>query len=100
MNKEYEQLSLEFTQKAQKLFILTFDQFSDSTKKLNRHKDENVFQLQLGKFLATLKRQLENIAIELMKKNSTLKNARHINKILVDHIESYLNEFRRKSRSV
>lgn len=100
MNKEYEQLSLEFTTKAQKLFIFTFEQFRNSTKTLNRQKDENVFQLQVGKFVATLKHELENIATELMKKNSALRNARLVNKILTDHIESYLNEFRRKSRSV
>ena len=100
MNKEYEHLSLDFTTKAQRLFIFTFEQFRDSTKKLNRHKDENVFQLQVGKFAATLKQQLENIAIELMKKNRSLKNARLCNKILTDHIEGYLNEFRRKSWSV
>ncbi len=100
MNKEYEQFSLEFTTKAQKLFIFTFEQFRDSTKKLNRQKDENVFQLQVGKFVATLKQQLENIAIEIMKKNSSLKNSSLCNKILTDHIKNYLNEFRRKSRAL
>lgn len=100
MNKEFEQELSDFAMKAQRLFTMTFENFRESTKRLNRQKDENVFQLQVGKFLATLKQQLENIAIESIKKSKALKNADKLNNILADQIRGYLNEFRRKSRSV
>ena len=100
MDSEFEHLSLEFTRKAQKLFTFTFENFRDSIKGLNRRKDENVFQLQVAKFLATLKKQLESIAQDLISKNQHWKNIDKYNKVLKDNIDLYLNEFRQKSRSI
>ena len=98
MDPEYEQLSVDFTSKAQRLFTLTYNKFRSTTRSLDRQRDENVFQLQVGKFLATLKIQLENIASELLNKYDVSKNTGHWNKLLNDQINIYLNEFRQKSR--
>ena len=98
MNREYEQLSVDFTTKAQALFASTFAKFRLTTKNLDRQRDENVFQLQVGKFVATLKQQLENIANESMSKYQSLKGFDHCNRMLVERINIYLNEFRQKSK--
>lgn len=98
MDKWLEQLSNDFTVKAQRLFISTYENFRLSTKDLDRQKDENVFQLQLGKYLNTLKSQLENIARELLAGNKAIKNIGHVNKVLNDNITIYLREFRQKAR--
>ena len=100
MEKEFEQVTIDFTNKAQKLFLSMFEKFRDSTKQLNRLQDENVFQQQQGKYVYTLKEQLEALARELLYKNKSLKNINHCNKILTDEINNYLNEFRKKSRSI
>lgn len=100
MDKVIEQMSLEFNTKAQKLFTITYEKFLTSTAKLNRVKDENVFQQQLGKYLQTLRLQLESMAGELLDRNKSQQNITECNKILADHIHIYLNEFRKKSRSV
>lgn len=100
MNKEYEQLSIEFTSKAQKLFVFTYDKFRETTKKLDRQTDENVFQLQLAKFSATLKVQLEQIAYEILQSNKTLKDIKQANQVLKDKISVYLVEFRQKAKLV
>jgi len=98
MKKEYEELSAEFTIKAQKLFIFTYEKFRDSTRNLDRQKDENVFQLQVGKFLATLNQQLEQIANELLRKNKAIKNADQDSMVLKNQINIYLAEFRQKAK--
>ena len=99
MNNEFEQVVVEFNQKAQKLFFLTYERFHTSTRRLDRKKDENVFQQQLSKYLYDLKLQLENIASELLHKYKSLVSINRYNSILNDRIKDYLNEFRQKSGS-
>ncbi|HJS52977.1 MAG TPA: hypothetical protein VJ765_00495 [Chitinophagaceae bacterium] len=99
MDNEFEQLSVEFNTRAQRLFFLIYERFRFSTKRLDRTKDENVFQQELAKYLYTLKLQLENIASELMYKNKALKDINKFNRILIDKIDSYLNEFTQKSKA-
>lgn len=99
MDNEFEQLSVEFNTRAQRLFFLIYERFRFSAKRLDRTKDENVFQQELAKYLYTLKLQLENIASELMYKNKALKDINKFNRILIDKIDSYLNEFTQKSKA-
>lgn len=98
MDRELEQLSVDFTIKAQRLFMSTYEKFQLSTKGLDRRKDENVFQLQLGKYLNTLKSQLETIAHEILTRNRAIKNLDHCNKVFKDNMDIYLREFRQKAR--
>jgi len=100
MDREFEQITVDFTVQAQKLFISTYERFRLSVKKLDRQWDNNVFQLQVEKFLATLKIQLESIAHDLLVKNKTIKNIDHCNKLLRDKITIYLKEFIQKTRSL
>ena len=98
MGSGFEQLSVDFATKAQKLYTSTYERFRQSTKNLDRQKDENVFQLQLGKYLDTLKSELESFANELLTRNKTIKNMDHCNSVLKDSINIYLQEFRQKAR--
>ena len=98
MEAGFEQVSVDFSIKAQKVFTSTYEQFRQSAKRLDRQKDENVFQLQLGKYLNTLRSQLESIAHELLDRNKAIKNVHHCNKILQDNINIYLREFRQKAK--
>ena len=91
---------VDFDNKAKKIFFSLYEKFTESAKQLDREKDDNVFQLQQSKYLNTLKTQLENLAQELLNKNSSLKNINLLNKKLRDEINAYLNEFRQKSRSL
>lgn len=97
---EFAQEIVDFENKAKKIFFSLYEKFAESAKQLDREKDDNVFQLQQGKYLNTLKTQLENLAQELLNKNSSLKNINLLNKKLRDEINAYLNEFRQKSRSL
>jgi len=97
---EFSQEIVEFDNKAKKIFFSLYENFAASAKQLDRKKDDNVFQHQQGKYLNTLKTQLENLAQDLLNKNSALKNSNLLNKRLRDEINAYLNEFRQKSRSL
>lgn len=98
MDRGFEQLSVDFTTKAQKIFISTYEKFRLSTRSLDRLKDENVFQLQLGKYLNTLRYELENTAHELLTRNKAVIDIDNCNKILRDTIAIYLREFRQKAK--
>jgi len=100
MDNDFEQVTAEFNTKAQRLFFLSYERFRYSTKGLDRKKDENVFQQQLGKYMYTLKLQLEGIASELLQKNKTLKDIDKFSRVLIDKINSYLSEFTQKSKAL
>lgn len=97
---EFAQEIMEFDNKAKKIFFSLYEQFAGSARQLDRKKDDNVFQQQQGKYLKTLKTQLENLAQDLLSKNSSLKNINLLNKRLRDEINLYMDEFRQKSRSL
>ena len=97
---EFAQEIADFDNKAKKIFFSLYEKFAESAKQLDRKKDDNVFQQQQSKYLNTLKTQLENLAQDLLNKNSSLKNIDLLNKKLRDEISIYLNEFRQKSRSL
>ena len=97
MKGVYEQLSVDFNAWAQKLFIDTFEKFRLSVMKLDRRKDENVFQLQAHKYADDMKVNLENIANDLLSKNKSLRNS-ECNKILKENINFYVSEFIQKTK--
>jgi len=100
MESGFENISVDFSLKAQKLFTLNYENFRVTTKNLDRQKDENVFQLQLEKFMRTLRLQLENVANDLLSKNKAIKDIDRCNQLLRDNINIYLKEFRQKARSL
>jgi len=97
---EFAQEIADFDNKAKKIFFSLYENFAAAAKQLDRKKDDNVFQQQQSKYLNTLQNQLENLARDLLNKNSSLKNSNLLNKRLRDGINAYLNEFRQKSRSL
>ena len=98
--KEFAQETVDFNNKANKIFFSLYDKFAENVQQLNRKSDDNVFQQQQNKYLHTLKTQLENLAQELLNKTGSSKNITLLNQKLRDEINIYLNEFRQKSRSL
>ena len=93
------QILIEFNDKAKKIFFSLYDKFKESAKKLDRTKDNNVFQQQEGKYLSTLRFQLESTAQECLNKTRSPDKS-ELNKKLTNEITMYLNEFRQKTRSL
>jgi hypothetical protein len=97
---DIEQILVDFNDKARMIFISLYEKFKLSAKKLDRTKDNNVFQQQEGKYLATLKHHLDSLALEFLGRNKTSTNISQLNKKLADAVNDYLNEFKQKSRSL
>ena len=97
---EFPQETVDFNNKAKKLFFSLYQNFAGSAKELDRRKDDNVFQQQQNKYLKTLKTELENLAQDILNKSSSSKNINLLNKKLRDEISNYLNEFMQKSKSL
>jgi len=97
--RDISQILIDFNEKAKKIFFSLYDQFGQTARRLDRTKDNNVFQQQEGKYLATLKHQLELLALEMMKRNKTT-NMSQLNKKLTDTVSQFLNEFKQKSKSL
>jgi len=100
MEKEIEQVKNEFDTNAVKIFFSIYEKFETDVKQLNRRRDENVFQQIQGKYVFTLKNQLENLAKEMLNKHHQLKLIHHLSRTLTDSISFYLHEFIQKSGSL
>jgi len=100
MEKEIEQVKNEFDANAVKIFFSIYEKFETAVKQLNRRRDENVFQQIQGKYVFTLKNQLENLAKEILDKHHQLTLIQHLSRILADSINFYLKEFVQKSESL
>ena len=99
MDNEFEQVAIDFNTKARRSFFLSYERFDAAAKRLDRRKDENVFQHLLSKYVHDLRMQLENIARELLHKNKSISNIERLNNIFQGKINDYLNEFRQKSNA-
>lgn len=99
MENEFEQVAIDFDAKARRSFFLSYERFDASAKRLNREKDENVFQHLLAKHVYDLKIQLESIATGLLYKSKSITNIDQLNSTFQRKINDYLNEFRQKSNS-
>jgi hypothetical protein len=97
---ESSQILVDFNNRAKKIFVSLYERFTASAKRLDRKKDDNVFQQQQGMYLQTLKQQLQSMALEILNKNRAAGNNRELNKKLTDEINEYIKEFRQKSRSL
>ncbi len=100
MEKDSDQLNVEFNESAIKAFFSLYSDFKTSVRTLDRQKDDNVFQQVQGTYANRLKQQLESIATDLIDKNRSLKDINHVKKTLTDSIGAYVNEFIQKSRSL
>ena len=98
-HKEFESVAREFNNQAVGIFFSLYDKFRGSVSKLNRQKDENVFQQELAKYLFTLREQLEMQVKELIHKNRSVDNIDRFKMVSRDLINGYLNEFKQKSTS-
>ena len=94
------QVLVDFNNRAKKIFFSLYEKFKGSANLLDRAEDDNVFQQQQGKYLKTLKQQLELLAREILDKNSLVGNSSQLNKKLTTEINEYVKEFRQKSRSL
>jgi len=100
MQRDLEELTVEFNQRATDAFYLLYARFENRAQELDRRKNENVFQQTLAKYLYTLKTDLENIAVGMMEKNQAIREFEHLKRNLTNRIHDYIQEFNTKSQSL
>jgi len=94
------QVIVEFNTKASTIFLSHYNEFIHTVEKLDRKKDENIFQLQQNRYLETLKNRLEYLAQSILNKYESMRGASLLYKKLTDEISQLLNEFRQRSSSL
>ncbi len=100
MEKDIEYAQTEFNNNASKFFFSLYARFHDAVKLLNRRRDDNVFQQLRGKYLYTLKKQLEDMAKTCLDKYKSSKDISHLKETLSYSVDRYMNEFSQKAASL
>jgi hypothetical protein len=100
MEKNVEMIILEFNNVAARIYSGTLSQFSDSIRNINRNRDENVFKLQLGKYMYMLKNHLEEKVKKTLEANRSFKDSERLKLSLSSQVNYYLEEFRKRSNTL
>jgi hypothetical protein len=100
MRKDLDELEIEFNINAREAFYKLFARFETTVNNLDRRRDENVFQHTQAKFLATLKSDLESLAISIFEKYRGMTEINHLKRNLTNRINEYVQEFRMKSQAL
>ena len=98
MQRDNEQLHVEFHNRANAIFFRLLDNFEAAVKEINRSKAEHLFVALKDKYINTLKQQLECCAEDLMSVHPQNRKQRELNQNLQHFINEYLHLFVQKTR--
>ena len=99
MKEDAEEIVMEFNNVAASIFASFFEQFSNSARKLDRGTDENVFQMQIAKYVSMIRSRLEQQAQKYFTNYSGTK-LKELQSAISARIAYYLQEFRSKCYSL
>ena len=100
MQKDPEQLNIEFNNRARKIFFALYSEFKNGAASIDRLRDENVFQQLQSQYVYTLKQQLEGIAKELIGRSKMPEDSTRFAKTVPSAISGYTTEFMQKVRAL
>ena len=86
-----------FHEEANKIFFSLLHEFERNVDILDRERNENVFQLQKGKYASILRRNLEQMAMQIISKYKGVEYPDRIRKELTEGVSYYIKEFSRKA---
>jgi hypothetical protein len=99
MKEDFERVIIEFNNSAAKIYSILFKQFSKSIHNFNRSEEENVFNMQVAKFVDNLKYQLEEQVKKILETADTeIYDQSQL--ALSARISFYLREFQIKCRAL
>lgn len=91
---------VEFHGRARSIFYTLFDSFEFAAQALNREKEEFKFSDLKNKYIYSLKQQLENAALSLLKEHQNYKQSNEVDQSLQQFIKQYLHLFVQKTESM
>ena len=86
-------IQVEFNNKASATYFDLYQKFVRESARLDREKDNNVFNRMQGQYLYTLRMRLDDIAKTMLDKYKSLTGKIPLQKILTERINIYINEF-------
>ena len=86
-----------FHEEANKMYFSLLHEFKRNIDLIDRNRNENVFQLQKGKYISMLKKNLEGIAMQIINQYKEVEFPDRIRRELTEGINYYIKEFSRKS---
>jgi hypothetical protein len=88
-----------FNNTAAKIYLNLFKQFSESIGSINRYEEENVFRMQMAKFIDTLKYRLEDQVKKILEvSDPQIHN--QLQAALSEKVNYYLQEFQLKCNAL
>lgn len=98
MKKDAEDILVEYNHEAGKCLESIYENYEMACTRLDRQRDENVFQQLTAQYNYTLRHQLEEIALRLIDTyKARIDNITQLQRMLTGRIEFFLNEFNRRS---
>jgi phosphoglycerate-specific signal transduction histidine kinase len=100
MERDSEQLNLEFNNRARSVFFNLYNTFKQGVAPLDRLRDENVFQQLQSQYVQSLRQQLEHIAKEILARSKTPQQKTQFAQRVPALISDYTTEFTQKIRGL
>ncbi len=98
MHCDNEQIQIEFHNRANAIFFIQLDEFDRAVRQMDRKTREYEFQRVKETHVHTLKQQLENCALALMRAHRNNRNEGELSQNLQHYIGQYLYFFTQKAR--
>ena len=100
MEKDFGNIISKFRDLSSKISEMIFDDLKRKVKKLDRQKDENVFQLLQARYINELEKQLQQEAEKMVQENNKYSNLKLLRNELTNQASYILSEFLQKARSM
>jgi hypothetical protein len=100
MEKDFGNIISKFRDLSSKMSEMIYDDFKRKVKKLDRQKDENVFQLLQARYINELDKQLQQAAEKMVQENNKYSNLKLLRNELANQSSYILSEFLQKARSM
>lgn len=86
----------DFHDKASKIFFSMLRDFKDASSKIDRNKNEFLFQQLKNQYILSLEKELKNIGYTVLNKYQVSSQAQAIDPVLHQFIKDYLHRFNQK----
>lgn len=96
MSSTTNQIQQEFHDKASKAFFSMLRDFEDASSKIDRDKNEYLFQQLKNQYMLSLEKELQNIGHTVLNKFQVSSQAHAIDPVLHQFIKDYLHRFNQK----
>jgi hypothetical protein len=100
MEKDIENIYVEFHRRAQAVFFSVFRDFNSCIEGVSRRSEEHEFRWQREQYVNRLQQQLEILAREMLSRNEAIKHRDLLSQNLRHFIQDYIHQFVQKVKAL